>query len=80
MDVSVRELIDEFVLTWHKIIMDLLDFKRYDKLNKKEWWDTLIELFYILREVFWVDDRIFHIGVGFIVISFFVFFICVTHK
>ena len=80
LDVSVRELIDEFVLTWHKIIMDLLDFKRYDKLNKKEWWDTLIELFYILREVFWVDDRIFHIGVGFIVISFFVFFICVTNK
>jgi|TARA_B100001996_G_scaffold204805_1_gene156888 hypothetical protein len=80
LDISVRQLIDEFVLTWNKIILELLDFKRYDDLKYGEWWDKLIELFKILKEVFWVDNRLFHIGVGFIIISFFVFFICVTNK
>tara|TARA_X000000368_G_scaffold111373_2_gene86677 strand:+ start:8081 stop:8461 length:381 start_codon:yes stop_codon:yes gene_type:complete len=80
LDVSVRELVDDFVLTWHKILFELLDVKKYEDLKYGEWWDTVIEIFNILKEVFWVDDRLFHIGVGFVILSFFVFFICVTHK
>jgi len=77
LDVSVRELVDDFVLTWHKILFELLDVKKYEDLKYGEWWDTVIEIFNILKEVFWVDDRLFHIGVGFVILSFFVFFICV---
>ena len=80
LDISVRELVDEFVLTWNKILIELMDMKKYDVLKTGEWWDKLYALFFILKEVFWVDDRLFHIGVGFVVMSFFVFFVCVTYK
>ena len=80
LDVSVRELVDEFVLTWHKILIELMDMKKYDVLKTGEWWDKLYALFFILKDVFWIDDRLFHIGIGFVVMSFFVFFICVTYK
>tara|TARA_Y100000389_G_C17460886_1_gene521607 strand:+ start:2792 stop:3187 length:396 start_codon:yes stop_codon:yes gene_type:complete len=79
LDTSVRDLIDAFVLTWHKIIFDLLEINRYDKLlEETEWWDKLKEIIKIFIDVFWIDDRIFHVGIGFIIASFFVFFILVS--
>ena len=44
LDVSVRELVDDFVLTWNKILLELLDFKKYEDLKYGEWWDKVIEL------------------------------------
>ena len=43
LDKSVRSLIDDFVLTWHRIIMELLEFERYDKLKDDdlEFWEKL---------------------------------------
>ena len=79
LDIPLRELIDDFVMTWHKIIMEFLDFKNYSHLKKqREWWDILIALLFLLKKILWVQDRLFHIGVGFIIMSFFVFFICVS--
>lgn len=79
LDTSVRELLDTFVLTWHKIIFELLDVKKYDMLYEDtEWWDKVRTLFFLLKDIFWIDDRLFYIGVGFIIISFFVFFLLVT--
>ena len=43
---------DDFVLTWHKILLELLDFKKYEDLKYGEWWDKVIELFNILKEIF----------------------------
>lgn len=81
LDKSVRDLMDAFVLTWHKIIFEVLDVKKYDVLYEDtEYWDKAIQLFFILREIFWVNDRLFYIGIGFIIASFFVFFILVTEK
>lgn len=79
LDKSLRSIIDDFVLTWHKIILDLLDLKRYNKIKQsKEIVDILKELFVILVDIFWVSDRIFYIGVGFVILSFFVYFIMVS--
>lgn len=78
LDRSVRNLIDEFVLTWHKIMVELLDISQYSVLRKDEWWNFLIDLFNMLKKIFWVNERLFHIGVGFVIVSFFVFFIFVT--
>lgn len=79
LDTSVRDLLDAFILTWHKIIFELLDVKKYDPLYENtEWWEKMKTLFYLLKEIFWVDDRLFYIGIGFIIASFFVFFILVT--
>mgnify|MGYP001213626581 CR=1 FL=1 len=76
LDKSLRQLIDEFVLTWHKIFLDLLETSRYDKLNEEnELWDKFYILIQIMIDIFWKKDRLFHIGVGFVIISFFVFFI-----
>lgn len=80
LDLSVRTLLDEFVLTWHKIFLDLLDPKIISGENAKgtEWWDYLISIFVNIFNVLWVKERIFYVGVGLIVISFFVFFIFAT--
>jgi nitrate reductase gamma subunit len=43
-----------------------------------EWWDKAKALFFLLKEIFWVDDRLFYVGVGLVIASFFVFFILVT--
>lgn len=81
LDISLRELIDDFVMTWHKIIMELLDFKNYDHLKRQnEWWDIFVAALLLLRKIFWVQDRLFHIGVGLVIMSFFVFFICVSQS
>ena len=80
LDRSVRSLIDSFVLTWHKILMDLLDTNRYKNLDdENEWWDKLYALSKILIEVFWIKDRIFFVGVGLVIMSFFVFFILASY-
>lgn len=78
LDKSVRNLLDEFVLTWHKIFLELLDIPKYDTIRRDEWWNFIQDLFLFLKKIFWIDDRLFHIGVGFVIISFFVFFIFVT--
>lgn len=79
MDISLRELIDDFVLTWHKIIFDLMEYDRYAKLKEGEIWDKIKASIHILLDVFWVENRIFFVGIGFIILSFFVFFITVTN-
>ena len=79
LDTNLRQLIDDFVMTWHKIFMDLLDFSNYENIKKQtEYWDIFYAIIILLKKVFWVNDRIFHIGIGFIIASFFVFFICVS--
>lgn len=80
LDKSVRSLIDDFVLTWHRIIMELLEFERYDKLKDDdlEFWEKLYIFLRIMSDIFWKADRIFYIGAGFCVLSFFVFFILAT--
>lgn len=79
LDISLRQFIDDFVLTWHKIIFDLLEKKRYDKLKTGEIWDKFLHLIQIFIDVFWIPERIFYVGVGFVIFSFFVFFITVTN-
>ena len=80
LDKSVRSLIDDFVLTWHRIIMELLEFERYEKLQDDdlEFWEKLYVFLRIMSDIFWKADRIFYIGMGFCILSFFVFFILAT--
>ena len=78
LDIPLRTFIDHFVFTWNKIIMNLLEPTLYEMSDTKsgyEWWDKfLIVIVRVLKE-FWVKERIFYVGVGFIVISFFIYFI-----
>tara|TARA_Y100000389_G_scaffold55616_1_gene51477 strand:- start:1975 stop:2355 length:381 start_codon:yes stop_codon:yes gene_type:complete len=75
LDTSVRTLLDNFVMTWHKIIMDLLNPELYAQDDTKEWWDIFYVIIIRILSVFWVPDRIFYVGVGLVVASFFTFFI-----
>lgn len=78
LDIPLRTFIDHFVFTWNKIIMNLLEptlYEMSDTQSGYEWWDKfLIVIVRVLKE-FWVKERIFYVGVGFIVISFFIYFI-----
>jgi hypothetical protein len=78
LDSSVRQLLEDFILTWHKILFELLDVQKYELLRIDQIWNFLFDFFNLLKGIFWIPDRLFFIGVGFIIISFFVFFICVT--
>jgi len=75
LDISVRTLLDNFVMTWHKIIMDLLNPELYAQDYTKEWWDRFYVIIIRILSVFWVPDRVFYVGVGLVVVSFFTFFI-----
>jgi len=80
LDISLRQFIDDFVLTWHKIILDLLETDRYTNFKKNNLWNKkLMYLIKIFIDVFWVADRIFYVGIGFCILSFFVFFITLTN-
>tara|TARA_Y100000389_G_scaffold32941_1_gene28016 strand:- start:3548 stop:3937 length:390 start_codon:yes stop_codon:yes gene_type:complete len=75
LDISVRTLLDNFVMTWHKIIIDLLNLELYAQDDTKEWWDRFYAIIIRVLSVFWAPDRIFYVGVGLVVASFFTFFI-----
>ena len=81
LDKTLREMLDEFVMTWHQIIMELLDhrmYKREAEENKEEWWDYILRVFKNVLEVFIRKEHLFYVGLGMIVVSFFLYFIFVV--
>ena len=81
LDKSIRNLFEEFILCWNKIILDLLSPDLYKDLDetKKDWWEMLFNRILKILSVFLVKERIMHIGIGLIIASFFVFFILATN-
>jgi len=78
LDIPLRTFLDHFVFTWNKIILNLLQPNLYEMSEKQaeyEWWDRLLIIIGRIAKEFWVKERIFYVGVGFIVISFFIYFI-----
>ena len=83
LDMSLRNLFEDFILVWNKIIIDLLSENLYKDLYDKnekniDWWIILYRTVIRIISVFWVKDRIMHIGFGFIIASFLMYFIFVT--
>ena len=82
LDIPIRTFIDDFVLTWHKILMRLLDPNLYTLSNeqlKLEWWDRLFIIITKILKEFWQKERILYVGVGLVIASFFFFFIFATY-
>ena len=78
LDIPLRTFLDHFVFTWNKIILNLLQPSLYEMSEKQaeyEWWDRLLIIIGRIAKEFWAKERIFYVGVGFIVISFFIYFI-----
>ena len=78
LDIPLRTFLDHFVFTWNKIILNLLQPSLYEMSEKQaeyEWWDRLLIIIGRIAKEFWIKERIFYVGVGFIVISFFIYFI-----
>ena len=60
LDTNVRQLIDDFVMTWHKIIMDLLNFDNYENIKaQNEWWDVLLSILALLKKFFGLMTEFF---------------------
>jgi hypothetical protein len=83
LDISLRDLFEDFILVWNKIILDLLSETLYKNLYNKDekdidWWIILYRRIVRIISVFWVKERIMHIGIGLIIISFLMYFIFVT--
>ena len=80
LDLPLRELFEDFILVWNKIIIDLLSESlfKFEKEPNLDWWIILYRHIVRIISVFWVKDRIMHVGIGLIIASFFFFFIFVT--
>lgn len=79
LDKPVRVLVNEFGNNWNQIFVELLETERYNNLNRGNYvHDFFKELYYILKDIFWKPDRLFHVGIGFVILSFFMYFIFVT--
>jgi len=79
LDKNVRVLVNEFGKNWNQIFIELLDAEKYENLNRGNYiHDFFKELFHILKSIFWQPDRLFHVGIGLIILSFFMYFIFVT--
>ena len=79
LDRNIRYLFDEFTSCWRAIFEELMDSERYANIGNGEFiHDFVVELFAVFKDIFWRVDRLFNVGIGLILISFFIFFICVT--
>ena len=82
---TVVDLMDRFIKTWFNIFDKLLTPSTYKKLKLDEIDsdDNLVEvciskmqiLFVILKEILWKNEEIFFVGLGFVILSYFVFFV-----
>ena len=79
LDKPVRVIVNEFGNNWNQIFVELLEIERYKNLTRGNYvHDFFKELFYVFKDIFWKTDRLFHVGIGFIILSFFMYFIFVT--
>jgi hypothetical protein len=69
-----------FLTTWNNIIIDLINlFSNLETLEKKN--NFFDQSFFILKKIsfiFFRNDRIIYIGISFIILSFFIYFILVS--
>ena len=75
---NLKVLFEDFLLTWNKIIFDLLNPEIYTIDDSDKWWDSLLKILKKILNIFLESNRLFYVGIGLIVISFFVYFILVT--
>ena len=78
LNLNLKTVFEEFLLTWHKIIFDLINPELYIIKTEGEWWKSLFEATKKILNVFLESKRLFYVGIGLIIISFFVYFILVT--
>jgi len=74
-EMSLRQFTENFLNTWNKILIDLISLQWN---RSQEWWLQLSEISRLLFHIFTRADRLLYVGCGFILISFFVYFIFVT--
>ena len=82
---TVVDLMDRFIKTWFNIFDKLLTPSTYKKLKLDEIDsdDNLVEvciskmqiLFVILKEILWKNEEKLFVGLGFVILSYFVFFV-----
>ena len=75
---NLNVLFEDFLLTWHKIIFDLLNPDIYTIDDSDKWWDSLLIILKKILNIFLESNRLFYVGIGLIIISFFFYFILVT--
>ena len=77
---DLNTLFEDFLLTWHKIIFDLLNPDIYVIEDTEKWWESLLRIIKKILNIFLESKRLFYVGIGLIIISFFVYFILVTEN
>ena len=82
-NLSIREIINNFLITWNNIIMDVIQLSDtyknvIDNNISTSWWNITnkigMDLFYILTK----KDRLIYVGIMMIIISIFLYYVVIS--
>lgn len=86
LDLSLKQVYQNFVLTWHKIFMELADPLTYQSSSSRhdqeggdahedEWWQVMYRILRRLMRVFTERERPIYVGIGLLLASFFSYYL-----
>lgn len=76
--ISLQDLFQKFILTWTKIFLELFDPTTYKFITGNFWWENLIGNITQIFKIFTSEDRMIYVGIGMVIMSFFVYFIMIS--
>tara|TARA_Y200000002_G_C22657315_1_gene654082 strand:- start:17 stop:1051 length:1035 start_codon:yes stop_codon:yes gene_type:complete len=77
--ISLKQLIENFLNNWNKIILELIKLNDIKYDNKElEWYEFAYQLFNKILHIFTQGERLIYVGIGFVIASFFVYFLSLS--
>lgn len=77
-NMTLKEIIDNVIVTWDVIVTEMINPKLYDFDDKKDTYENIYTIAINILNILLRKEKIIFVGIGFIILSFFVFFIFVT--
>jgi len=78
LNLSIRDILQEVLITWDVILRRLLDEDLYKWNHTQEWHINVFAFLGKLSDIFVNREKLLYVGIGVIILSAFVYFIFVT--
>ena len=78
-NLSLKQILDNFLLTWNDIINEIINL--HTKMSKKKktyWWNNIKQILASIIEITTKGDRLIYVGIMLIIISFFIYFLLIS--
>lgn len=77
-NMTLKEIIDNVIVTWDVIITEMMNPQLYQFDDQKDTYENIYAISVNILNILLRKEKIIFVGIGFIILSFFVFFIFVT--